>query len=111
MTNVQAAAGVPEWTLGDRMGKARRSAGLSKSGIAEGFGIHVNSITNYEMDRTSPRKTVLMAWALRCGVPFAWLATGDTGPIQPTDHPSDLPGDASPWKRRQARLVPAGRAA
>ena len=72
------APAVPAWTLGDRMRKAREHAGLKQSELAAEIGIARSSIVNYESSRTEPSRPILLSWALRCGVPFEWLA--DTGP-------------------------------
>ena len=72
------APAVPAWTLGDRMRKAREHAGLKQSELAEEIGVGRSTIVTYETDRSQPSRPVLLSWALRCGVPFEWLA--DTGP-------------------------------
>ena len=69
-----------EWTLGDRLAKARRHAGLTSSEMGDELGVTRYTVHNYETDRTTPRRATLIAWALRCGVPFEWLAHGDTAP-------------------------------
>jgi len=66
---------VPEWTLGDRLRKARELTGLEVHEFADEIGIHRNSVGNYERGRR-PRPIVLKAWALRSGVSAAWLETG-----------------------------------
>jgi len=71
-------ATVPQWTLGDRMRKAREHAGLKQAELAEEIGVGRTSIVNYESGSTTPSRPVLLSWALRCGVSFEWLA--DTGP-------------------------------
>ena len=38
---------------------------------------------NYLSGRTKPGKAVMRVWALRCGVPYVWLATGEV----PKDNP------------------------
>ena len=72
-------ATVPQWTLGDRMRKAREHAGLKQAELADEIGIARSSIVNYESGRTAPSRPVLLSWALRCAVPIAWLL-GDAFP-------------------------------
>lgn len=67
---------IPRWTLGDRLRKARELAGLQQIELAAELGIHRGSVANYESGRTTPNRPVVMAWALRCGVPFEWLRDG-----------------------------------
>ena len=67
---------VPEWTLGDRLRKAREMTGLEATQFADEIGVHRQSIANYEKGKTRPRRIVLQAWAVRTGVSLEWLQTG-----------------------------------
>ena len=69
--------GVPEWTLADRLVKARRWAGLEQEELAEKAGIARSSMSKYENGHSVPRRPVLISWALATGVSLAWLETGD----------------------------------
>lgn len=73
----------PQWTLGDRLAKARRHAGLSQAELARRLGIHRNTVGWYESDRHTDSLTyrVLIAWANECGVTVAWLL-GDERTIE-----------------------------
>ncbi len=72
---------IPQWTLGDRLRKARESAGLKQAELAGKIGISRASIVNYEAGRYVPSRPVLLSWALCCGVDWAWLtAGGQPGP-------------------------------
>jgi len=76
MTEATTPAMVPTWTLGDRLRKAREHAGLKQTELAADLGIGRSSIINYESDKAKPPRPVLVAWALRCAVPYEWL-TGE----------------------------------
>ena len=78
---------IPEWTLGDRLRKAREETGLDQGQFADEIGISRNSVSNAETGATRPIKVTLKAWALRTGVPVEWLLTGvvPAGP-KPTDY-------------------------
>jgi DNA-binding XRE family transcriptional regulator len=81
MTAAEAAARprvIPQWTLGDRLRKARESAGLGQAELADKIGIARTSIVTYENDRQTPRQPVLLSWALCCCVDLTWLVAGDT---------------------------------
>lgn len=67
---------IPEWTLGWKLKRALNYAELSAQDMAAELGVHVATVSRWMNDRESPRRAYLMAWALRCGVPFGWL-TGD----------------------------------
>ncbi|HXR41759.1 MAG TPA: helix-turn-helix transcriptional regulator [Acidothermaceae bacterium] len=78
MTELPRAEGgvIPEWTMGDRLRKAREHAGLQQQELADEVGISRNSISSYELDHTKPQRPTLLLWALRCGVPLEWIVTG-----------------------------------
>ena len=65
---------VPEWTLADRLRKAREHAGLKQTELAALTGISRASIVNYESGRSVPSRPVMLSWAFTCGVDLAWLA-------------------------------------
>ena len=72
--------GVPTFTLGDRMWKARRHAEISTAEMASFLSVTRKTINNYEQERTTVPGAVLRVWAMRCGVPYEWLLSGDAGP-------------------------------
>ncbi|WP_082156361.1 helix-turn-helix domain-containing protein [Cellulomonas sp. A375-1] len=75
---------VPQWTIGDRLRKAREAAGVSTAEFAEAIGVSRNTVTNYERGHVEPRPGALRLWALRTGVPLAWLQTGENPrPVTP----------------------------
>lgn len=68
---------VPEWTVGDRLRKALRTAGVSTSEMAEYLGITRETVSRYaNADVHVPLQT-LRLWALRTGVPLEWIQTGE----------------------------------
>lgn len=85
---------VPEWTPGDRLRKAREHAGYTQSAFADHIGVSARSLGKYERGEASPRRPVLLAWALATGVPVEWLLHG-VAPTSPDDPgtASDLPDD------------------
>ncbi|WP_209706985.1 helix-turn-helix domain-containing protein [Leucobacter exalbidus] len=72
---------IPEWTLADRLRKARETTGLDQIEFAERSGISRTSITNYEQGKRAPRGLYLRAWSEATGVPVEWLETG-TAPTE-----------------------------
>lgn len=77
--------GVPAFELRHRLARALEHAGLKPEDMAVELGLGVTTIRNYLHDRTTPRRAVLLAWALRCGVPFEWLAEGTLPGPSPQD--------------------------
>jgi transcriptional regulator with XRE-family HTH domain len=80
MTDTQAPNGVgrvPEWTVGDRLRKARTTANVTTEEMAEYIGRTVRTISNYETGYVHHvPKLVVLAYAARCGVPADWLLYG-----------------------------------
>lgn len=99
---------VPEWTLSDRLRKAREHADLKQTDLAELTGISRASIVNYESGKFIPRRPALAAWAMACGVSLEWLSSGDAA-YGPDSGPGlGVPvtgqyGDLLPFKARQSR--------
>lgn len=73
-------AGVPTFELRHRMALALETADLSISGMANHLEVSRNTVGNYIAGRTNPTVATLRVWALRCGVPFAWLRDGTVTP-------------------------------
>lgn len=74
MATAMGAGRIPEWTLPDRLRKAREDAGFKQAELAAETGIARSSIVNYESGKSVPRRPALAAWAFACGVSFDWLS-------------------------------------
>lgn len=74
---------IPEWTLGDRLRKARSLTGMSVREFAEHIGVSHGTITNAEHDARGVRPITMKAWALATGVSIEWLETGASTNTQP----------------------------
>lgn len=72
---------VPAEALGDRLWRALKHVNMGKGQMAEHLGVDRNTVSRYINDKVTPSRSVLRLWALRCGVPYTWLATGEL----PTD--------------------------
>lgn len=88
MTDLLAGHGVvPQWTMADRLRKAREHSGLSQTELAEATGISRHSISNYERGAFEPRRPQLLVLALATGVDLEWLGGGSEpigyGPLAP----------------------------
>ncbi len=71
-----------EWTLGDRLHKSRKVAGISVEQMAQHLGVSRNTITNWEKDEPRPKRHVVLAWADVTGAPIEWLTEeADSGPF------------------------------
>jgi len=69
---------VMEWTLGDRLRKARRVAGMTTEDMAARVGKSRQAVNGYEQDSHAPALAVLAAWAEATEVPFDWLCLGQS---------------------------------
>jgi transcriptional regulator with XRE-family HTH domain len=92
MSEQQAHSNPPRFELRHRMALALEHGQVSKEAMADEVGCGVTTIRNYLRGRTVPSRAVLIAWALRCGVPFDWLALG----IEHPNGPDTLVTDDSP---------------
>lgn len=72
---------VPEFSIHDRLRKAREHAGLEQGALAERIDVSRQTVGNYELGRTPrPKKLIVRQWALACGVNFDWLWEGAAHP-------------------------------
>lgn len=67
---------VPEFTIGDRLRKARETAGMDQGELAEAMGVSRRTVSNNESGHVKPRVIVIRAWALATGVSVEWLESG-----------------------------------
>ncbi|MSS45898.1 helix-turn-helix transcriptional regulator [Cutibacterium sp. WCA-380-WT-3A] len=67
---------IPEFDRSDRLRKAREHAGLEQSELASTIGVSRNTVSAAERGVSAPRRHVVMAWAMACGVPVEWIETG-----------------------------------
>lgn len=95
-TSPEAPPRVPTWTLGDRLAKARRAAKHSVADAVEYFEISAKTVNNYERDRTTPSRAVVLQWALWSGFDAGWLMTG-VEPKQGPDTPGEQGGTQTAW--------------
>lgn len=82
---MSAAGRIPEWTLGDRLRKARSLTGMNTRDFADKIGVSHGTVTNAEGDKRAVRQITLNAWSLATGVSLEWLVegTGDPAPTPP----------------------------
>lgn len=74
----------PQFTIHDRLRKAREWAELEQSELAERIEVDRGSISNYETGKTQRLKSpVIKRWALACEVDLDWIRTGETTPDTP----------------------------
>lgn len=74
---------IPALTLAQRLTVARETTGMNQGDFGDAIGVSKSTIQRYEAGRVdSPKKTLLMAYALATGVDYTWIATGtgDSGP-------------------------------
>lgn len=86
---------VLEFTLGDRLRKAREHAQISVENMAATLGVSRNTVTSYERrpgKRGVPPMAVY-AWAAATGVSLEWLAGNEMDEL--TERWSDLPNRPS----------------
>jgi HTH-type transcriptional regulator, cell division transcriptional repressor len=72
---------VGEWgdetaTFGDRLAHARDSVGMSQAQLAHRMGLKLQSLRNWEENRSEPRANRLQMMAGMLNVSMVWLMTG-----------------------------------
>jgi transcriptional regulator with XRE-family HTH domain len=65
-----------EFTLTDRLAKARRAHGWTQQQLADRLGINRRTVVRLEDGSGKVTKAMLIAWAVVTGVPLEWLETG-----------------------------------
>lgn len=75
---------IPEFTMADRLRKARETTGMDQGAFAKTLGISRNSVSNAETGATHPIRLIIEAWSRETGVPIRWLTTGEV-PQGPND--------------------------
>lgn len=76
---------LPEFEMRHRMSLALEYGSVSINEMARHLGASRTTISNYLHGRTQPRRADLIAWAMRCGVPFDWLVGDDESYILDND--------------------------
>lgn len=86
----------PEWTLGDRLRKAREFAGFTQTEMANYLGMARNTVANYENDLREPSAHTVAEWSTITDVSVAWLME----PSSVTARYSADPKALGPYRRR-----------
>ncbi len=100
---------VPQWTISDRLRKARENAGFDQGELARRMDVSRRTVSTYETGN-APKRLVLRAWALATGVSLTWIETGQA-PSGPTDELPRLDLNQKPAGYRSADVVYLGLAA
>ncbi len=103
---------VPMWTLGDRLAKARRHAGLNQEQMAQRLNVTASALSAWESDRNQPRELLAVAtrWAEVTGVDSAWiLGVGSrTGSLSPLIGLTSNPAPELPFPPAGRQLAVVG---
>jgi transcriptional regulator with XRE-family HTH domain len=78
MTEAPLSVTVPEWTLTDRLKKARERAGFTQVEMARELGIGRSTVAAYESGKNATPRKIVLAWAMITSVPPGWLWDGVT---------------------------------
>lgn len=69
----QTASNIPQWSLGDRLRKAREDAGIKQDEMARRLAKSRGAVSGWESDLHRPDVLAIRAWAHESGVPVWWL--------------------------------------
>lgn len=69
---------IPEWSIRERMAKARETAGYTQAEMGAFFGVKAETISSWETDTRQPKDFFdkLRRWAEITKVDYDWLVTG-----------------------------------
>ena len=82
----EAAGRIPPLSLGWRFQMSLRQAEMSVQDMADELGASRSTLSRWMNDRgTPPKAAFVKQWALRTGVPYTWLATGEAENPRPVD--------------------------
>lgn len=73
----------PEWTLGDRLLRARKHAGLEQSDVAQALGVSRSLVSMWERDMSDPRVGQVRELSDLTGVSYDWLVGSRTCFVPP----------------------------
>ena len=76
MANMTTAGVIPEFTLADRLRKAREFAGFEQTELAERMQVSRQTISSAENSHTRPSRGSLLLWAMATGTNLQWLERG-----------------------------------
>jgi transcriptional regulator with XRE-family HTH domain len=93
---------LPEFEMRHRMELALEYGSVSVNEMARQLGVSRTTISNYLHGRTQPRRGDLIAWAMRCGVPFDWLVGADSEHVLDDDEPAAPPEPPKQRRRRKS---------
>lgn len=72
---------IPQFETRHRLALALEAAEVDVDEMAEDLGVSDTTIYNYMSGARNPKLGMIKQWALRCQVPWQWIATGE----QPED--------------------------
>ncbi|MFT4128252.1 MAG: helix-turn-helix transcriptional regulator [Gordonia sp. (in: high G+C Gram-positive bacteria)] len=84
------------------MRKSLRTSGVGVQEMADYLDVSRNAVGTWINGRVNPSVQTIRLWALRTGVPFVWLQTGET-----PAGPDDGPGGGSECAIRDSNPEPA----
>lgn len=100
---------VPQFTLGDRLRKAREYSGMEMQDLAAEIDIHRQTVARYESGQATPKRHVVLSWSLVTGVDLDWIQgvpETSTQVEQPTDSTdSESKGFYDPNPRGKTRVL------
>jgi transcriptional regulator with XRE-family HTH domain len=96
---------IPPWTQGWRLQRSLAHAGMTTEDMADELGVARSTVSRWCNDKGRPTKGYLKLWALRTGVPLAWLM-GDGLPRVDSNHqPAGWLTDTTPLGTAEVKAM------
>jgi transcriptional regulator with XRE-family HTH domain len=83
MTTAHQHGEVPQILVQHRLRIAREFAGFEQTELADQMSVTRSTISKCENGSGVPRRSTIKLWAMACGVPAAWILTGEEPPPGP----------------------------
>jgi transcriptional regulator with XRE-family HTH domain len=93
------------FTLGDRMKRSAKVAGLSRYALAEYLDVTPETVSTWTNDRIKPSTQTLRLWALKTGAPYAWLVSGEWTPRDLNPEPTGYGSAVRPTRLVSLRIA------
>jgi HTH-type transcriptional regulator, cell division transcriptional repressor len=90
-------------TFGDRLALAREATGMSQAQLAHRMGIKIQTLRNWEENRSEPRANRFQMLAGMLNVSMAWLMSGHGE--APAASPTQNGDEAVKWCAAEARAL------
>jgi DNA-binding XRE family transcriptional regulator len=96
----------PQWTINDRLVKAREHAGLTQDEMATALGVSRKTVVRQE-HANPPSRMFVLSYAKVTGVPVEWITDDDDDPTTQAVSRRGCYGDVLKFQSRRQNAIQA----